>query len=306
MYGCECMESRFIGLLDRGSPSLLNLELDHGFKIEVFSLEEISPTVKVLEGPGLWDYDQRDRRWLENLAGKDGSIYAITHSTSIEHKTAAFDDFYKVWYPFLENVLAALRLFKEGRLFMPFSYSYLWDNDRITFHGSQVDFRKPSQVSEYSLDISEIKEANRIIKTLKLPFEMPFLRLAHSTFEHSYFIDEPEICFLWLMVGMETIFNRGDQEITRTISRNVAVLLGSHLEECLRIQKEFRTLYKQRSKLVHGKLDNKIDIGVVLSLRDYVRRSIRKTHELNIDRDRLLDILDASGFGCGLIHNSKK
>jgi hypothetical protein len=59
-----------------------------------------------------------------------------------------------------------------------------------------------------------------------------------------------------------------------------------------------KKLYDKRSKLIHGKkVKNPISREDFITLRYYVRESIKSIYKIGLDQGSLLDILNQSGFG---------
>ena len=60
------------------------------------------------------------------------------------------------------------------------------------------------------------------------------------------------------MTGLEALFNIGQPELSYTISRNIAVLLGIDKDDSNKIFQEMKDLYKKRSKIIHGSYSKNI------------------------------------------------
>jgi len=109
----------------------------------------------------------------------------------------------------------------------------------------------PDNDSIYTLTEAELPELAKFIDTIKLPFEKEFLQLANEAYQISTNLSKPDLAFLLSMIGLEALFNPGEQELIYRISRSVAVLLGKDAKEAEEIQEEIKRLYKIRSEIVH-------------------------------------------------------
>jgi hypothetical protein len=190
-----------------------------------------------------------------------------------------------------------MRLFKEGNISTPLEYYYLLRNNRPKSlirlaYGGFVSYHP------YRLEISELPELEKFLQRTMLPFSEPSVHLAFGNLELSYSVDNKASSFLTLMVGMEALFNpSGGYELTYTISRNCAVLLGKDKEDSLRIFNDVKRLYGKRSRIVHGAGKSRvIENEDLLRLRGYLRESIKKMEEIGKDKETILALLNSTGF----------
>jgi hypothetical protein len=58
-----------------------------------------------------------------------------------------------------------------------------------------------------------------------------------------------------------------------------------------------RALYSLRSKIVHSGAPNLAKEEDVLELRNYVRRAIKESYEINREKKELNEMLNKCGFG---------
>jgi len=86
-----------------------------------------------------------------------------------------------------------------------------------------------------------------------------------------------------------------DKEMTYRISRNIALLLGNDVEECIFIEKEIKGLYGIRSAITHGR-NSRVEYEDVVKARDYACRLIRKLIEIGIVGDMGREYTN-SGYG---------
>jgi hypothetical protein len=199
-------------------------------------------------------------------------------------------------YEEIEPELRLMRLYKEGNICMPVRFHISYSNGApgtklIGRTNDHVEFQK------YVLDDVEIPELKRFVEDTRLPFELGYLEFAFSNFEQSYEVSKYDLAFLSLMTGMEALFNPGGSEITYRISRNAAVLIGKDKEDSEKVFKRMKDLYGKRSQIVHMGRPHAVQPEDILEMRDYLRRSIKEVYKINKEKDDLLKMLDAAGFG---------
>lgn len=118
-----------------------------------------------------------------------------------------------------------------------------------------------------------------------------------QNFELSYQVRNKNLSFLSLMIALEALFNRSQLELSYTIRRNTAVLLGKSEKESKEIYSDMKKLYVKRSKIVHKGKTNIVDRSDVEKLRNYVRNAIKKIYSMNIDKEKLFFVLNSHDFG---------
>lgn len=290
----------FLGFLSNVDSSILGVNLNHGFKIKAISLHDGSSLISILSG-------SPSRIVRGHLYMKFRCLNGSRTSYVIENSFQGIMDEGE-WFPeatefsnkqingYLIPVLQLMRLFKEGNILLPLYYVYVIENEKARLLMSAESVRYISN-DPYRLKNSELPELHRFIQDVKLPFKNPILQLAFENFELSYDISNMAVAFLTLMIGLETLLNRGEHELGYSISRNGAVLLGRDKEDSQNIFSEIRNLYKKRSIIVHtGKWDivTKEDL---LNLRHYVRESIKEIYRMGKSKKEILDLLNSHGFG---------
>lgn len=196
----------------------------------------------------------------------------------------------------VEEKIKLMRLFKEGQ--METKGVYVYEQTPKEYEPIvNTDLGKPSHVTiPYSLTKSEKKELIQFLKTYNTPLKPPYLQLAFENFNQSYSVEYFELAFLTLMIGVEAIFNDGNQELKYRITRGMAVLLGSTYGSH-EIYDSIRTLYDKRSQLVHTGRCKDLTFDDVGRLRFLLRASILKLLDLRITKDNLSRLLTISGFG---------
>ena len=297
----------FMGLLANTDSSILNVELDHGYKIKSMHENEAYDFLSTLEDLPLKEVGKKIFMDFPCLDCSERKIYFISNSfdedfennenekSSLSYsRSSNFDHLERNYLiPLIKNI----RLFKEGNICMPLRYYYIIENNtpKLLRHGSTGLYI--SSEPTYTLEKTEIPNLLKFIQRTKLPFTEPFLQLAFENFELSYQVHDINLSFLSLTLSLETLFNPGGSELTYRISRNIAVLLGKDKNDSETIFLEIKDLYKKRSKIVHLGKSNVINKEDLLKLRGYVRDSIKRINNRRETKEELLNFLHSSGFG---------
>ena len=298
-------EIHFIGLLANTDSSILQVPLDHGFRIHAMSEED---GIGFFSNLGGLPHEEVGKKLFIDfpcLNSDEKKFYSINNS--FESSGESFNETWNVVAKFandrvqgyLDPVIQLMRLFKEGNICMPLGYYYSIDNNApksiISTSTGLYIVPKP----KYTLESSEILDLQEFIQNTKLPFERSFLQLAFGNFELSYQIHDRNLSFLSLMISLETLFNPGRQELRYRVSRNTAVILGKEKEDSEKIFRDIKNLYDKRSDIVHTGNSNIINEDDLLKLRHYVRKSIKEINKIDKNKDELLEILNSCGFGEG-------
>lgn len=300
----------FMGLLANTDSSILDVELDNGFSIKSISESECFDFISNLDGLPYSDFVIKLHSHYRCLNSSEGKFYVVSNSIDTDvnnddvgistNLTSNIPEFnHNLIQGYLNPVIQAMRLFKEGNICMPLSYYYSIDNNipkRLERHNTNFHISH----EQYTLDDSEISNLQRFIKEIKLPFKKSFLQLAFENFELSYQIHNTSISFLSLMISLETLFHPADkQELIYRISRNAAVLLGK-TGKCEKssndINSDIKKLYDKRSKIIHTGKSNIVNQDDLLKLRGYVRDAIIRIDKIDKTKDDLLYLLHSSGF----------
>lgn len=297
----------FMGLLANVDSSILKVKLERGFKIERIERKDEIDRISLLQKR---PYDEviRDIYLGYNFMSQDLELYIIKNSfecdiemderEGLKQPSNEFNRFYKETHlEYLNSVLKLMRLFKEGNVSMP-SYYYFTIDGNIPKRIIGVRTNPMLFYNDYELTDSEIIDLQTFIKVTKLPFQHPYLNLALKNYDISYhYANDYDLSFLFLMISLEALFNRGPNQIAYTISRNTAVLLGEDEDHSESIFQETKNLYKKRNKIVHGNQSNIITIEELAKLRQLVRESIKEIHNIKIGKDKLFKLLNSCGFG---------
>jgi hypothetical protein len=113
----------------------------------------------------------------------------------------------------------------------------------------------------------------------------------------SYNSMHPNLAFLLLMIGVESLLKPSTGKITYRLSRYAAVLLGNSASEGETIFREVKELYRVRSNIVHGTSNVTVQNPELAKLRGILRDLIKEVNRISKPKDELLRMLDSLGFG---------
>lgn len=296
------MKLKYTVFLQNVDDSILKPKLKHELSIVSLHQSDAYEFIKNLErcpiemlgritiGSHIYNYDTKKiyfiERELEDLNEQD---IAVGRILDIAGKLQQ-----EIIFPYLEPILTALRLFKEGDIAYWSDYIYETNNiGKITSSSSPKN--RIFGYRTYSLLTDEIEQCNRFINEFVMP-ESKFLKLAIEQFNNSYIAISLESAFLNLMIALEALYTEETRELSFRLARNCAIMLGTNYENAQIIFDDMKKLYDKRSKLVHG-TSNKITQEDVDKCRDYVRCSIKKFIGVKEKHIEILKKLDNLGFG---------
>lgn len=291
----------FIGFLANVDSTITKINFENGFKIKSISIPK---GVQLLSKLGSISTKESQRKLGTNLIfnNSENKIFFIENSFDYDNKTK--EDFFTIISRlnkefirgYLQPVLGVMRLFKEGNVCMPLNFFYIIKNDK--FEITMGNWRKsPIIPGTFSLEKDEIIKLQDFIKKTKLPFKYDYIQFAFDNYQLTYKISNQNLAFLSLIIGLESLFNPGEYELTYQISRNASVLLGSKDEiDSNIVFLDIKKFYEKRSKLVHFGEKIKISEKDFKKLRNYVRESIKITNKLNKSKNELKKLLTSSGF----------
>ena len=299
----------FNGFLTNTDSSILKLSLQNGFKSEHMSGNDAEKFISIMTNIPPYEANVEITSNFPFLNMSEDKVYFISKSFDIEiddeaiimdlkinEKLFKFDK--EQIYEYLIPTISLLRLYKEGNIFMPLTFFFFYADDiPKPLMRMQTGMDYPHD-SVFSLDDSEIKEAESFIQITKLPFKEKPLQLAFDNFEMSHGRNITGIQFLLLMISMESLFSPDDRgEFTYRISRNSSVLIGKDKDDSKLVFNEMKKLYGKRSTIMHSGNSSSITKEDLLKLRDFVRRAIKEFYKIGLDKKKILDLLDSSGFG---------
>jgi hypothetical protein len=176
----------------------------------------------------------------------------------------------------VENILLALRLFKEGDVFC----KIIWSENNLEEIILNPTYEMPSTIHSkiYSLKIEEIGQISEIFERInKTDFDnrRP-LRIACNRLNRSYGKSMHDEKIIDFMIAFEALFLRENSTNSgRIIGTGCSVLLGRTDGEREKIYDFFMKAYKLRNKIVHGSAIDYSGIDETqFKLKEYLRKSI--------------------------------
>jgi hypothetical protein len=292
----------FIGFLVNVDDSILNLDFGDGFRSVKKSQQDLAKFLSKIQFHYGADAPVEGGVLGFSPDGRPSGSYCLVKQNAIELEATPQGGVVISIGPLkdisqsIRNRIRLLRLFKEGNVFLRFSFFYhMKDSEPATF---QIARQGPlADTTRLVLSENDIVEAESFLNRHKIPFDNPQLQLAFDSFEMSYESYHSGLSFLSLMISLETLLNPSDHELRYRVSRNTAVLLGGNEEDSKSIFSKVRDLYDKRSKLVHTGKYETINNQDVLDLRDFVREVIKRMLKVGGDRGSILSELNAAGFG---------
>lgn len=183
-------------LLGNVDESILKLNdiLDHGFTVhEIDILDEEIKILQKLErlqdNAGIFNRLEHDYNC--KLYKK---VYCIKKTFDVPVDELGMVRFDKIdekdrgiIHDYVPSFVSKIRLFKEGNLCIPVSYTYFNENGEIISH-TKSTWLKSEFSSHFTLENSELQELKDFMQDLRIPFsfEKPFLQNAFELFEMSY------------------------------------------------------------------------------------------------------------------------
>lgn len=198
------------------------------------------------------------------------------------------------------RILFTLKRHQTEQLITFYSLSspWFWESAHFTLKGEleQLSFERLKLFALYKRRLSAIRQD-----------EDNHLFIAIEFYRYHLTLDSEYMRMMALFISLESLFNIGSSEISRTIGLCVAYLLGISLEDRRDIFKEMTTLYSFRSRITHGSIastarrfrqkdnENFDDLRV---LHDYTRLCLRKIIETKqltssfINENKRIDLIN--------------
>jgi hypothetical protein len=195
---------------------------------------------------------------------------------------------------FSRVLVRKLRLFKKGDI----RFYKVFHKEEFTnqIYNSLSQTNNNNSGELYSVTEEEIIEL--LIHLNEINFENQLCNLGLKNFELTYNIYDYSVKYISLMTVLESIFNKGRDQITHIVSRHLAILVSKNSIEFQSNYKRIKNLYNLRSKIVHGnELKPKDElVKSTKILEDYVREALKFCLKINKNKDQLFDLLNEKGF----------
>ena len=154
------------------------------------------------------------------------------------------------------------------------------------------------------------KQRNRQIPNLQKTFEkynatraifrsknQAFLKNAIDYYYRSLGDDRLEEKLIDLMIALESLFSKENDELTLRYSLRAAFLIGSGQEDKRPIIVEtIKNLYRKRSKVVHGTGSVDLDYKEIHAFEGLVKEAIKRLVHIEMDKPKFLELLDEAMY----------
>ncbi len=307
---------QFVGILSNVDKSILGIKLSDGFQIEEMATEEAIEALRIW---GNFSDNQLTRELVRHACFCDQYIYCVVKGVDITSENGlepSREDLSTKYYKLineaqrdLHDTFRLMRLYNGGNICMPLKYLFVTDDGELYATKGHIESLYPIQSEKFSLESSEIPKLTQFISETKIPFTPDFVQNAFETFEQSYQTSNKVLSYLSLMMSLELLLNRNENEVAYSIQRYASVLLGKDIDDAKRIFNDIKKLYTLRSNLIHGS-KGKIQFSAgneedLMRIRHYVRdliieinRLYQTKEDLNLlDRNEFLKRLDFIGVG---------
>jgi len=299
----------FIGVLTNVDDTIINFPLDDDFRFELVDRVLLNP---ILESERHFGFGNSRllQRFLHN-----GECW-IRRDYKVTGKKLYPNTRQRVEKKRLDLTLRLMRLGHQGNICMPEEYYVTFEGGKKYVGAYKSNLQVPYIDNElFSVTQDEILSLKRFIQQVCVstegktdqeteknfsrknqhPLSQSFCNLGLDNFELSFSIHNNGLAFLALITAMEVLFGSG----AHRVARNAAVLLGIDKSDSQLIFDELRVLHNKRSKLLHSGKADKITREDVIRLRNYCRRCIKLSHQVNRPKEQLLKELNSLGFGDG-------
>ncbi len=187
-----------------------------------------------------------------------------------------FDEMQSSIVQFIENIVLALRLFREGDVFC----KIIWSDRDSNFSVLTSAYELPNTIffKKYELQVDEIDAVNEIFQKInKTDFsKRRTLKIALDRLSRSYGKSMPDEKIIDSMIAFEALFLRDNaSNHGLVIGTACSLLMGKTDKERAEIYDFFLKTYALRNKIVHGsQIDIKGINDTVLKLEEYLRKAI--------------------------------
>jgi len=134
-----------------------------------------------------------------------------------------------------------------------------------------------------------------LIKHLFESKKKGFLRNAIDYYNRSLGDVRLEERLIDLMISLESLFSKEREELGLRYALRTSFLLSvGNEEELPSIFRNIKSLYRKRSKVVHGTEVANLDIGEITTFQKQVREAIKRLVHIEMDKEKFLGLLDES------------
>ena len=122
---------------------------------------------------------------------------------------------------FVNKLVTVLRLYKNGMMEETMEFQYDINTKKWGSIGINK-MRKNFIADEYTIDDNDVEKIALLLsKDIKIK---PLSKLAFESFNEYYSIEQMSLKYVTLMTALESVFNKGKDQIAHTCSRHLAIL----------------------------------------------------------------------------------
>ncbi|EOQ98277.1 hypothetical protein LEP1GSC195_1443 [Leptospira wolbachii serovar Codice str. CDC] len=215
--------------------------------------------------------------------------------SSIRWPSKLIDDAKKISSD-INSKISYINIISSGYIKVPeFHIAYL-TNDNNTYKaiahlGGQIGFVTNEK---FKLEYPNLLNLIKNIDKLDIP---SYINSSRNYLDLSYYLND-NMRFLSILIAFEILFNTGKDQISYTLARCTAVLIGETPEESQAIFEKMKKAYNLRSKLVHnGEVDFYEILEYTKITTKYLKRVISSLLGKFPEKKDLFSKLNAIGFG---------
>ena len=180
-----------------------------------------------------------------------------------------------------------------------------WDKlgEGLTFIPIYSDEDRQKKVPELQITLAKYHELNSILESKK----NSYLKNAIDYYYRSLEDGRLEKKLIDLMISLESLFSKETNELSLRYSLRASFFLSSkNINNRLEIYNDIRSLYNNRSKVVHGTGNIKLDYGEIIRFQNYLKEAIKIFLYIGKSKDQLLSLIDHSIVDNGKLEQLNK
>ena len=255
-------------LEDRNRQIIAGIDIFKGIKIKPFTakdIEDLSSSPLFFAFPDLKKYFSTKNFLLEKIITAEDEKKGLTKKV-------------------MQNIVLALRLFKEGHVYGEDFFCFKYDKGYLDSLSRENPLPSHDVMgSTFALDFVEINNLKKLVKKIqRVDFEKrKSLALACDRFQRAYQEYHFEDKLIDYMIAFEALFLKGEKRASsrgEIIAIACSTLLGNNNEERENIKENLKIAYSMRNSIVHGGEYSKDTnpFVIVENISDYLKESIIK------------------------------
>lgn len=294
----------FIAFFGNVDASIQGVGLGNGFSIGQCSTDECLSLLSKLENiptPMALTHLLDSTNCLNREEGKCYYVRSElgtcgTEETEIAKMVESFD--YSMVQDYLDHRIRMMRLFKLGNVCLPLKYYFQEDENgdvRNCGYGGKMStvIKDP-----YTLEHQELDELRMFLKATPVVIHHEYVQRSIAQYDVAYQTHKKNLVFQLLLNVVEYLTAYEiDTRDNETVSRSIAILLGSDRDRSRNIERDLNQLFRKQRKLTIMGESSLIEHMDVMKARVYAMESIKEVLSMNIPKKELVRILGKCGHG---------